>query len=185
MTAVTPNREALTYLPICAPCVRGEGSECHTPGCALFLRDVPADGLIAEFALDIDTLAVTPSREALVRSLRDARSVHSIEVIQGGVGQCLECGEILRVVYGEDGQPLFNPFTEHHLKAQADALIASGAVVPLDTLADDEALLWAIARNDYDMHAGEGAGDFDDDWVTQAEQTLRALAAALSERGDR
>lgn len=63
VTAVTPSREALTYLPICAPCVRGEGSECHTPGCALFLRDVPTDGLIAEFALDLDTLA---DDEALV-----------------------------------------------------------------------------------------------------------------------
>jgi hypothetical protein len=56
VTAVTPSREALTHLPICAPCVRGEGSECHTPGCALFLRDVPADGLIAEFALDLASL---------------------------------------------------------------------------------------------------------------------------------
>jgi hypothetical protein len=65
MTAVTPSREALTYLPVCAPCVRGEGSECHTPGCALFLRDVPTDGLIAEFALDLDTLV---GDEALVEA---------------------------------------------------------------------------------------------------------------------
>lgn len=35
--------------PICDPCVAGEGSECHTPGCALFMRDVPPDGLVKEF----------------------------------------------------------------------------------------------------------------------------------------
>jgi hypothetical protein len=68
--------------------------------------------------------------------------------------------------------------------AIADALLASSAVIDAAALADDEALVWAVARNDYDMHAGDGARDFDDDWVTQAEQTLRALATALTERGE-
>lgn len=34
----------LRYVPICEPCIRGEGSECHTPECAFFLHDVPPDG---------------------------------------------------------------------------------------------------------------------------------------------
>lgn len=46
--------EPLRYLPICEPCIAGEGSECHTPDCALFLRDVPPEGLIEVFAVDYD-----------------------------------------------------------------------------------------------------------------------------------
>lgn len=42
----------LRWFPICEPCVHGEGKECHTPECALFLRDVPEDGLIAAFGVD-------------------------------------------------------------------------------------------------------------------------------------
>lgn len=41
----------LRYLPICEPCIHGEGSECHTPECALFMRDVPEDGLIEAYAV--------------------------------------------------------------------------------------------------------------------------------------
>jgi hypothetical protein len=68
----------------------------------------------------------------------------------------------------------------------ADALIASGAVVPLDTLADDEALVRAVAARDHAMHADEAATSGpDDDWIETVEQVLRALAAALSERGER
>lgn len=42
----------LRLFPICEHCVHGEGSECHTPECALFLRDVPPDGFIEAFAVD-------------------------------------------------------------------------------------------------------------------------------------
>lgn len=85
-----------------------------------------------------------------------------------------------------NGDPSWNfdalpDYARNQHLAQADALFASGVVVDAATLADDEDLLWAVARNDYDMHAGEGA-EFDGDWVTQAEQILRALAAALTER---
>lgn len=41
----------LRWFPICEPCVRGEGSKCHTPDCALFRRDVPPGGLIARYGL--------------------------------------------------------------------------------------------------------------------------------------
>lgn len=39
------------YVPVCEPCIAGEGSECHSPGCAFFLRDVPADGCNPVFAV--------------------------------------------------------------------------------------------------------------------------------------
>lgn len=41
----------LRYMPICRPCIAGEGPECHTPGCGLFMRDVPEEGLIEAFAV--------------------------------------------------------------------------------------------------------------------------------------
>jgi hypothetical protein len=122
MSAVTPSRDALTYLPICAPCVRGEGSECHTPGCALFLRDVPTDGLIAEFALDLDTLA---DDEALQ---------------QGSVAEAIW----LHRSFGVD-------------RDDYTAVCGCG-----------RKFVTAVERQ---RHA--------------AQETLRALAAALSERGDR
>ena len=35
---------------ICEACLNGEGQECHTPGCALFLHsvDLPIDSLLYE-----------------------------------------------------------------------------------------------------------------------------------------
>lgn len=71
----------LTYLPICTACVRGEGEECHTPECALFLRDVPPDGLVAEYALDIDALAAEriaalAEDEAALNAVWDAMESH-------------------------------------------------------------------------------------------------------------
>lgn len=81
------------------------------------------------------------SAQGLAAVLRAARIAHSIEVIQGGVGQCLECGELLRVEYGDDGQPLFNPFIEHHLKVQADA-----ALVWLETVVGDAAVRADVAE---------------------------------------
>lgn len=80
-------------------------------------------------------------QEALVSALREARSAHQVETIQGGVGQCWECGEVLRVEYGDDGQPLFNPFIEHHLKVQADAALRlfAEALAPIEALAEEHA----------------------------------------------
>ncbi|HET7327866.1 MAG TPA: hypothetical protein VFJ14_11350 [Nocardioidaceae bacterium] len=56
MTADHPtptDAEALPLVPVCWPCIRGEGSECHTPGCALWLRDVPPDGLQQALVTDL------------------------------------------------------------------------------------------------------------------------------------
>lgn len=40
-------RLTLVLLHLCEPCRTGEGGECHTPGCALWMNrapDVPVDG---------------------------------------------------------------------------------------------------------------------------------------------
>lgn len=79
---------------------------------------------------------------------------------------------------GEDWDPDNGPATCAYV---GEVGIEPAVFAWLGTIADDEALVWRVAQNDYDMHAGDGARDFDDDWVTQAQQTLRALAAALSE----
>jgi hypothetical protein len=34
---------------ICEACLRGEGDECHTPGCVLWLHNSPGHPLIPEF----------------------------------------------------------------------------------------------------------------------------------------
>jgi hypothetical protein len=65
----------------------------------------------------------------------------------------------------------------------ADHLIASGAVVPLDTLADDDAVYDRV-ENEV-MSALMSHGHADGCWPAVTEAALRALAAALSERGDR
>jgi hypothetical protein len=92
--------------------------------------------------------AVTPSREALAKALGEAWL---------------------------SGAP-FNPGGTVDLDRFADALIASGAVVPLDTLAD-EARAMALPLGGDEM------------WVTTgtkvADLMAKWLAAALSERGDR
>lgn len=45
-------------ITICEACLRGEGDECHTPGCALYLHsvDLPISlyELISEFEVDED-----------------------------------------------------------------------------------------------------------------------------------
>jgi hypothetical protein len=56
---------ALRLFPICEPCVRGEGRECHTPNCALWMHDVPPDGLNEVFGQDTSALAAV---EALLET---------------------------------------------------------------------------------------------------------------------
>jgi hypothetical protein len=96
--------------------------------------------------------------------------------------------ESLEAALGEawlSGAP-FKPGGTVDLGSFADALIASGAVVPLDTLADDEAVMAAVSRG---VHAVTCSSDQCPGPVflerRSAEAALRALAAALSERGDR
>jgi hypothetical protein len=115
--------------------------------------------------------AVTPSREALAKAL---------------------AGEFRHPIYSHDGTPLGKRggfLTAWEAEGLADHLIASGAVVPLDTLADDEALAQAVASGfplDVERHASETIRRAAvADRFTNARKALRALAAALSERGDR
>ena len=87
--AVLLNLDGMRYLPICESCIVGEGSECHTPDCALWMRDVPADGLIGEFALDLAALRAQALRaaaddieEQLVRYTRKGAYVRGWWVIE-------------------------------------------------------------------------------------------------------
>lgn len=47
---------SIRLFPICGPCVRAEGSECHTPGCAFWLHDVPSEPLNEDLAAPLDLL---------------------------------------------------------------------------------------------------------------------------------
>src|SRR3954451_11769954 len=78
--------------PICAPCARGEGSECHTPECALFLRDVPNEGLILEFAQD-SVPADTDDGQANACRHDSASGIDTTPVSDPGkVWRCDHCG---------------------------------------------------------------------------------------------
>jgi hypothetical protein len=116
--------------------------------------------------------AVTPSREALAAAL---------------------CGAICE---GDAPAPIPDADNPRHRIAAcyehqgaADALIASGAVVPLDTLADDSEFRRRLrqACNDpgsfVQRHRAMPGGRLTAEPLTEWQD--RALAAALSERGDR
>ncbi|GAB2762844.1 hypothetical protein [Nocardioides pakistanensis] len=70
----------------------------------------------------------------------------------------------------------------------ADALIASGAVIDASTLADDKALIERLARAtsaaDDEALTRTNFEHLSATYDEQAEAALRALAAALTERGD-
>ena len=38
----------LVKIWLCESCLRGEGQECHTPGCALFLHNSPGHPIMEE-----------------------------------------------------------------------------------------------------------------------------------------
>lgn len=59
---------AIFYVTMCQPCIRGEGSECHTPECAFFLKDVPAEGCNDAMTTPIyDLVSPAEHQEALDR----------------------------------------------------------------------------------------------------------------------
>jgi hypothetical protein len=93
--------------------------------------------------------AVTPSRDALAKTLLP----------------------VLMDEYGGDPEDWTGM---RSLRRVTDALIAAGAVVPLDTLAGDEALIEAMRANLHYYPPGRGS----------LRAYVRALVAALSERGD-
>jgi hypothetical protein len=105
-----------------------------------------------------------------------------------GVTAVTPSGEALAKALAEAAAWWPTSLGPHECRDLADQLIASGAVVPLDTLADDEALVGAWARRIVDRTAydwdrlSEGGKDA---YRVRAEFDLRAFAAALSERGDR
>lgn len=74
-SGVTDNGGA--YLPVCQPCIDGEGSECHTPGCAFWMHDVPPSGADTIFTV------APPDHVALTRALRYAQSVALTERARG------------------------------------------------------------------------------------------------------
>ena len=43
--AMTESAEPRVFdIPVCEPCIRGEGGECHSPGCSFFLFEAPPEG---------------------------------------------------------------------------------------------------------------------------------------------
>jgi hypothetical protein len=118
--------------------------------------------------------AVTPSREALEAVIRPAVHDTIDRCCTTPGGRCpYDDDEIRRVT-----------------EAVVAALIASGAVIPLDTLADDDALVEAVARDSYNrtyraITWSAASGESQARWLSEFRDTFRALAAALSERGDR
>ena len=38
----------IVQIPLCNYCLDGEGDECHTPGCALFLHNSPGHSIAKE-----------------------------------------------------------------------------------------------------------------------------------------
>jgi hypothetical protein len=114
--------------------------------------------------------AVTLSREALAKALWVARAVDETTSREWAERAWDDMG----------GSEPSEERVEHELLA--DALIASGVVVPLDTLADDEALVdrFIDALGTWPTEPG-----IRETSRKVARTYLRALVAALSERGER
>ena len=62
----------LVVVRLCVPCIKGEGEECHTPGCALWLHrvDIP---IMEELLVDADAFAAARVAEERARVLDDLR----------------------------------------------------------------------------------------------------------------
>lgn len=107
---------------------------------------------------------LTSDRDALAKALHDV--------------VCDPAGDACSWLADENGDPAC---LIEHAGPLADALIASGAVIPAATLADDEALMrhtgqmWLVHQNDY--HGQDLTPH-----TRLAERVVRALAAALTER---
>jgi hypothetical protein len=121
---------------------------------------------------------VTPSREALAGALAEHQPVQDCVT---GLWGCM-CGdweaEPRETVTGAPWNHWGAVEGEYHAHV-ADSL----PVVPLDTLADDEALRFSEEDIEYAQEAmQEGEWQWFQ-WLLR--ERVRALAAALSERGDR
>lgn len=67
------NKTKYHYMPICDDCVKAKGNECHTPGCALWMHDVPSHPLNEYLALSQEAVGFCSVAEALVRAGIEAR----------------------------------------------------------------------------------------------------------------
>jgi hypothetical protein len=63
---------------------------------------------------------VVSEYEGLVRAFDLLRGRHQVDVMQPGLLACV-CGERLPIVYGAEGQPLYNPIIRHHHEHYASA----------------------------------------------------------------
>lgn len=57
---------------LCDPCVDGKGSECHTPGCALFLH-----------AVDIPIMLAQVHRDEIVKHASDCPNQQGVQCLDG------------------------------------------------------------------------------------------------------
>ena len=71
-----------TYYPICDQCVRAEGDECHTPGCALFLHDAPDHPIHEEHGAVLARTHQDAAREALDGLMSAAEALHALATTQ-------------------------------------------------------------------------------------------------------
>lgn len=77
MTAETPAQAdepvtRIVQVPLCDPCIDGQGQECHTPGCAFFLFAPPERSI-----RDFTTIAAAPAQPApeLDVAMRETREL--------------------------------------------------------------------------------------------------------------
>lgn len=77
---------------------------------------------------------------------------------------------------GRDGMP-----TRKTAGMIAEHLLAAGFVRPEDVAEAllEPAFVERVARMVYDRFGADASGHFDDDWITNAKQTLECAAAAL------
>lgn len=73
-----------TYYPICDQCVRAEGDECHTPGCALFLHDTPDHQIHEEHGIDLARVRRDAAREALDGLIADKAHITALLHAENG-----------------------------------------------------------------------------------------------------
>lgn len=79
---------------VCEPCLRAEGSECHTPGCALYLHrtDIPIAPEMYEIVEDVDG---PPVVEEAIADLRKAMACLYLEVPESIADDVRDKGERL------------------------------------------------------------------------------------------
>lgn len=57
MPAEMAETPKVRMIPVCEACERGEGGECHTPGCSFWMRDGPKEPL-QFLGIDLSTTAI-------------------------------------------------------------------------------------------------------------------------------